>query len=41
MARKSLNRELVLAAILDVILGVALLIGTVYVAGLCLALTGS
>jgi hypothetical protein len=40
MSRKALNREVVLAAILDVVLGLALLTGTVYVAGVCLALAG-
>jgi hypothetical protein len=40
MSRKALNREIVLAAILDVVMGFALLTGTIYVAGLCLALTG-
>jgi len=40
MSRKALTREIVLAAILDVVMGFALLIGTVYVAGLFLALTG-
>jgi hypothetical protein len=41
MARKALNLEVVLAAILDVVLGLALLAGTVYLAGLCLALAGN
>lgn len=41
MARKALTREVVLAAILDVVLGIALLAGTMYVAGLCLAVAGS
>ena len=40
MSRKALTREVVLAAILDVVLGLALLTGTVYVAGVCLALAG-
>ena len=40
MARKTLSREVVLPAILDVVLGLALLTGTVYVAGVCLALAG-
>jgi hypothetical protein len=40
MSRKTLNREVLLAAILDVILGLALLTGTIYVAGLCLAPAG-
>jgi hypothetical protein len=38
MSRKTLNREVVLAAILDVVLGLALLTGTIYVAGIYLAL---
>jgi hypothetical protein len=41
MSRKTLNREVVLAAILDVVLGLALLTDTIYVAGICLALSGS
>jgi hypothetical protein len=41
MSRKTLHREVVLAAILDVVLGLALLTGTIYVAGICLALSGS
>jgi hypothetical protein len=41
MSRKALTREVVLAAILDVVLGFALLTGTIYVAGLCLTLSGS
>jgi hypothetical protein len=41
MSRKALNREIVLAAILDVVMGFALLTGTVYVAGLCLAVAGN
>jgi hypothetical protein len=40
MARKALSREVVLPAILDVVLWVALFAGTVYVAGLCLAFVG-
>ena len=40
MSRKTLNREVVLAAILDVVLGLALLTGTIYVAiGFILAVT--
>jgi hypothetical protein len=40
MSRKTLNREVLLAAILDVILGLALLTGTIYVAiGFILAVT--
>jgi hypothetical protein len=41
MSPKLLTREIILAAILDVVLGLALLTGTMYVAGLCLAPTGS
>jgi len=41
MSRKLLTREIILAAILDVVLGLALLAGTIYVAGLCLAPAGS
>jgi hypothetical protein len=41
MARKALTREVVLAAILDIVLGGAILASTVYVAALCLALAGS
>jgi hypothetical protein len=40
MSRRLLTREIILAAILDVILGLALLAGTIYVAG-CLAPAGS
>ena len=40
MARKPITREVVLVAILDVVLGGALIIGTVYVASLCVALGG-
>jgi hypothetical protein len=41
MSRKALTREIVLAMILDAVLGVALFGGAVYLAGLCLALAGS
>jgi hypothetical protein len=41
MSSNALTRELVLAATLDLVLGLALVTGTVYVAGLCLALAGS
>jgi hypothetical protein len=41
MSRRLLTREIILAAILDVVLGLVLLAGTIYVAGLCLASTGS
>ena len=41
MSRKALIREVVLAAILDVVLGFALLTGTIYVATLCLAVGGT
>jgi hypothetical protein len=37
MSRKTLTREIVLAAILDVVMASALLTGTVYLAGVCLA----
>jgi hypothetical protein len=40
MARKALSREVVLPAILDVVLGIALFGGAVYLAGLCLAFVG-
>jgi hypothetical protein len=40
MSRKALTREIVLAAVLDVVMGFALLTGTVYVASLCLAAAG-
>jgi hypothetical protein len=40
MSRKALTREVVMEGILDVVLGFALLTGTIYVAGLCLALVG-
>jgi hypothetical protein len=35
-----ITREVVLGAILDVVMGVALAAGAVYVASLCLALVG-
>ena len=41
MSSNALTRELVLAATLDLVFGFALVTGTVYVAGLCLALAGS
>ena len=41
MSSNALTRELVLAAILDLVFGFALVTGTIYVAGLCLALAGS
>jgi hypothetical protein len=37
MARRPITREVVLGAILDIVMGIALTAGTVYVAGLCLA----
>jgi hypothetical protein len=40
MARKPITREVVLGAILDVVMGLALTAGTVYVACLCLARVG-
>jgi hypothetical protein len=40
MARKSITREFILTAILDVVLVVVLLVGTAYVATLCLAPVG-
>jgi hypothetical protein len=40
MSRKALTREVVLAAILDIVMGFALLTGTIYVAAHCLALAG-
>lgn len=40
MSRKALTREVVMEAILDVVLGLALLTETIYVAGLCIALAG-
>jgi hypothetical protein len=40
MARKPITREILLCAILDVITGLALTAGTMYVAGLCLAHVG-
>jgi hypothetical protein len=41
MSRKALTREVVLAAILDVVMAFALLTGTVYVAGVCLGVAGN
>jgi hypothetical protein len=40
MARKPITREVLVGAILDVVMGLALTIGTIYVAGLCLARVG-
>jgi hypothetical protein len=40
MAHKPITREPFLAAILDVVVGVALFGGTIYVAYVCLATTG-
>jgi uncharacterized membrane protein YgdD (TMEM256/DUF423 family) len=40
MARKTVTKEVVLAAILDVVLGIVLFAGTVYVASVCLAPVG-
>jgi hypothetical protein len=40
MAGRPMTREVVLGAILDVVMGVALAAGAVYVASLCLALVG-
>jgi hypothetical protein len=40
MARKPITREVVLAGILDVVLGGALLVATLYVASLCVAIAG-
>jgi hypothetical protein len=40
MARKPITREVVITAMMDIVLGGALLVGTVYVAGLCLAPVG-
>jgi hypothetical protein len=37
MMRKAFTREFILTAILDFVLGTVLLVGTVYVATLCLA----
>jgi hypothetical protein len=37
MARKPITREVLLGAILDIVMGLALTAGTVYVAALCLA----
>ncbi len=36
MVRKPITREAVITAMLDIVLGSALLVGTVYVASLCL-----
>ena len=41
MSRKALTQEVVLAAILDVVMASALLIGTVYLAGIYLAVAGN
>jgi hypothetical protein len=41
MSRRALTREIVLAAILDVVMGFALLTSTIYIASLCLALARS
>lgn len=40
MAGRPMTREVVLGAILDVVMGVALAAGAVYVVSLCLALVG-
>jgi hypothetical protein len=40
MAGRPITREVVLGAILDVVTGVALAAGAVYVASLCLTLVG-
>jgi hypothetical protein len=40
MARRPINREVVLTTMLDIVLGGALLVGTVYLASLCLAHLG-
>jgi hypothetical protein len=40
MARKPITREVLLGAILDVVMGLALTAGTVYVACLCWARVG-
>ncbi len=40
MTRKSITREFILTAILDVLLVVVLLVGTAYVATLCLVPAG-
>jgi hypothetical protein len=40
MARKPITREVLLGAILDVVMGLALTAGTIYVACLCLARVG-
>jgi hypothetical protein len=40
MGRKPITREFVLTAVLDVVLGGALLVGIVYVASLCFTFGG-
>jgi hypothetical protein len=40
MARKPITREVVLATMLDIVLGSALFVGTIYLASLCLAPVG-
>jgi hypothetical protein len=40
MARKPITREVLLGAILDIVMGLALTVGTIYVASLCLARPG-
>jgi hypothetical protein len=40
MARKPISREIILTAMLDIVLGCALLVGTVYLASLCLTPIG-
>jgi hypothetical protein len=40
MAHKPIKREPVLAAVLDVVVGVALFSATIYVAYVCLAVAG-
>jgi hypothetical protein len=40
MARKPITREVLLGAILDIVMGLALTVSTVYVACLCLARFG-
>jgi hypothetical protein len=40
MAGRPITREVVLGAILDVVMGVVLAAGAVYVASLCLAFVG-
>jgi hypothetical protein len=37
MVRKPLNRQILLTALLDVVLGCALLVAVIYLAGLCVA----